>query len=67
MNNTCRNIIINKFFTKYKVFDFDDIFLVLFKHLVESKSFNPLINIDRYEKYKKTREKTDFFIEKLLL
>lgn len=66
MNNTCRNIIINKFFRDYKVFDFDNIFIVLFKHLIESKSFYSLLNIERYERSKKARSKTDFYVERFL-
>ena len=46
----------------YKVYDIENYFILLFKHLVESEGLNSLISLTKYELEKKHRSKVDRFI-----
>ena len=51
---------------QYKIYDNDSNFILLFKHLLESKGLNSLISFARYEQEKAQRGKVDDFILGLL-
>lgn len=47
---------------QYRVYDIENHFILIFKHLVESYGLNSLISITKYETERKQRMKTDKFL-----
>ena len=50
----------------FKIYESDNMFILLFKHLLESKGLNSLISSTRYEQVKNRRGRIDDFILELL-
>lgn len=50
----------------FKIYESDNMFILLFKHLLESKGLNSLISSARYEQVKNRRGRIDDFILELL-
>lgn len=50
----------------FKFFEFENSFILLFKHLVETKGLERLLSIDRYGEIKAKNEKLDNYILLLL-
>ena len=48
--------------TLYKVFDVESHFLLIFKHLVESKGLNSLVSFARYDLEKRMWNRVDNFL-----
>ena len=66
LNKICSNVINASLMIQYKIYDNDSNFILLFKHLLESKGLNSLISFTRYEQEKVQRGKVDDFILGLL-
>ena len=52
--------------TLYKVFDVENPFMLIFKHVVESKGLNSLVSFVKYETEKKKWQKVDSFLIEFL-
>ena len=61
LNKICSNVINASLMIQYKIYDNDSNFILLFKHLLESKGLNSLISFARYEQEKAQRGKVDDF------
>ena len=48
-NRICENIMVASMVTLYKIFDVESPFMLLFKHIVESKGLNSLVSFVKYE------------------
>ena len=66
LNRICSNVINASMMILYKVYDNESNFILLFKHLLESKGLNSMISFTRYESEKFQRGKVDDYILGLL-
>ena len=62
INKICENIMVASMVTLYKVFDVENPFILIFKHVVESKGLNSLVSFVRYDMEKKKWHKVDSFL-----
>ena len=62
INRVCENIIVASMVTLHKVFDVENPFMLIFKHVVESKGLNSLVSFVRYEADKRKWKKVDSFL-----
>ena len=62
----CENIINASSIVNFKVYQPENMFILLFKHFLSSKSLNSLISLPRYVKTKNQRSRVDNHILKLL-
>ena len=53
--------------TNYQIYDVESDFILLFKHLVESKGLNSLLQYTRYEQKKKVWMRIDEFLKELMI
>ena len=67
LNRICKNVMIANMVTAYQIFDVESDFILLFKHLVESKGLNSLLQSTRYELKKKIWIKSDDFLKDLMI
>lgn len=61
MNRMCYNSIIVALWNNYKVYDIENLFILLVKYLVEAKVFMAMINIQIYEMSKRKRQRIEDF------
>ena len=66
LNRMCSNIIIATMVSAYRILDTESNFILLFKHLLESKGLNSLVSITRYGQQKLFREKVDSYFQNLI-
>ena len=62
----CSNIMIATMVSIYKILDIENNFILLFKHLIESKGLNSVVSITRYEQEKILRNKVDDYLQHLV-
>lgn len=46
----------------FKVYDIENHFILIFRHLVESYGLNSLVSLSKYEIQRKIKAKTDTFL-----
>lgn len=49
LNRICTNVLNASMMILYKIYDNESNFILLFKHLLESKGLNSMISFNRYE------------------
>lgn len=60
----CEQSIKATLFSIFKVFDFENLFMLIFKHLIESKGWNNILTNSRKDEHeKKMRDKNDDYLE----
>lgn len=67
LNRICKNIMIANMVNNYQIYDVESDFILLFKHLVESKGLNSLLQYTRYEQKKKVWMRIDEFLKELMI
>lgn len=62
LNRICSNIIISVMVSTFKVYDIENHFILILRHLIESYGLNSLVTLSKYEIQRKIKAKTDAFL-----
>lgn len=50
----------------HKIYNVDNLFMIIFKHLVQSKGLNSILSVSRYAEKKNSWQKNDDFLQMII-